>query len=104
MVVVVVLFRYVCLQCSDTVGWASGRASACKNLVMRCWCGYLSGVRCRLFAYGPANATAIPKAHHLLPPVNPDWFTFLVVAYPGCPEKRPLNGCSVAVVANDTSI
>ena len=29
-----------------------------KNWVMRCWCGYLSGVRCRLFAYGLADATA----------------------------------------------
>ena len=28
---------------------------------MGCWCGYLSGVRCRLFAYGPADATAIQK-------------------------------------------
>ena len=28
---------------------------------MRCWCGYLSGVRCRLSAYGAADATAIPK-------------------------------------------
>ena len=25
---------------------------------MRCWCGYPSGARCRLFAYGPADATA----------------------------------------------
>ena len=24
---------------------------------MGCWCGYLSGARCRLFAYGPADAT-----------------------------------------------
>ena len=31
---------------------------ASKNWVMRCWCGYLSGVRYRLFAYGPADATA----------------------------------------------
>ena len=46
----------------------------CKNWLMRCWCGYLSGVRCRLFAYGPADATAIPKPHHLLPHLNPDWF------------------------------
>jgi len=30
----------------------------CKNWLMRCWCGYLSGARCRLFAYGPADATA----------------------------------------------
>ena len=31
-----------------------------KNWVMRCWCAYMSGVRCRLFAYGPADATASP--------------------------------------------
>ena len=34
-----------------------------------------------------------------LAPVNPDWFyqngsAFLVLAYPGCPGKRPLNECS----------
>ena len=38
----------------------------CRNWVMRCWCGYLSGARCRLFAYGPADATAVPKPHPLL--------------------------------------
>jgi len=26
--------------------------------VVRYWCGFLSGARCRLFAYGPADATA----------------------------------------------
>ena len=31
---------------------------ACKNWVMRCRCSYLSGARCRLFACGPADATA----------------------------------------------
>jgi len=31
---------------------------SCKNWVMRCWCGYMSGARYRLFAYGPADATA----------------------------------------------
>ena len=47
------------LQCLDTVGWVSGRAFwPVKNWVMRCWCGYVSGARCRLFAYGPADATA----------------------------------------------
>jgi len=30
----------------------------CKKWVMGCWCGYLPGLRCRLFAYGPADATA----------------------------------------------
>ena len=42
--------------------------------VMRCWCGYLSGARCRSFADGPADATAIPKTHQLLPYLNPDCF------------------------------
>ena len=31
---------------------------ACKKWMMRCWCGYLSGVRWTLFAYGPADTTA----------------------------------------------
>ena len=31
--------------------------------------------------------------HHLLLQQNPEWFILLVPAYPGCPEKRPLNGC-----------
>ena len=45
-----------------------------KNWVTRCWCGYLSGARCRLFAYGPADTTTVPKPHNLLPHLNPDWF------------------------------
>jgi len=49
---------------------------------------FLSGARCKLFAYGPADATAVPKPHHLLPHLNPDWFTFLVPAYRGCPGKE----------------
>ena len=104
-----------CLQCFDTVGWASGRAGLTETAgldidgrlrrgghsrtgqwkcsrpvkirVMRCWRGYLSGARCRLFEYGPADATAIPKPHHLVPHFNPNWFTFLVPAYPDCPGK-----------------
>jgi len=34
----------------------------CKNWVMKCWHGYLSGARCRWFAYGPADATATPSS------------------------------------------
>jgi len=37
------------------------------------------------FAYGPADATATPSS---LAPVNPERFTFLVPAYPGCPGKK----------------
>jgi len=32
--------------------------AACENRVIRCWCAHLSGLRCRLFAYGPADAIA----------------------------------------------
>jgi len=31
--------------------------------------------------------------HHLLLQWNPEWFTFLVPAYPGLSWKRPLNRC-----------
>ena len=65
---------------------------ACKNSMTSCWCGDLTGARCRLFAYGPAYATAVPKP----PPspasfksrlVLPSWYwpTQVVV------EKRQLN-------------
>jgi len=57
---------------------------ACENWVMRYWHGYLSGARCKWFAYGSADATA---RHHLL---HPEWFTFLVPAYPGCPGKKAI--------------
>jgi len=30
--------------------------------VVRYWHGYLSAVRCKLFAYGPADATATPSS------------------------------------------
>jgi len=56
--------------------------------VMSCWCGYLSGARCRLFAYGPADATAIPKHHHLLPHLNPDWLHLSVTSLPRLSWKR----------------
>jgi len=69
---------------------------------MRYWCGYLSGVRCRLFAYGPADATAIPKPHHLLPHLNADRFALLVLAYPGCPGKEAIKRvCGVVVIVHN---
>ena len=39
------------------VGWQEGHPACKKNWAVGCWCGYLSGARCRL-AYGPADATA----------------------------------------------
>jgi len=61
---------------------------ACKHRVMRCWCGYLSGARCRLFTYGPADATAIPKHHRLLPRLSPDWFYLSGTGLPRLSWKR----------------
>ena len=34
--------------------------------------------------YGPADATATPSS---LAHQNPEWFTFLLLAYPGSPGK-----------------
>ena len=56
---------------------------ACKNWVIRCRCGYLSAARCRLFAYGPADATTVPKPYHLLPHLNSDWFYLSGTGSPG---------------------
>ena len=79
-----------CVQCFDAVGWHQEEHLACKHWVMRCWCGYLSGARCRLFAYGPANATASPKPHSLLPHLNLDWFHLFGTGLPMLSWKR---GC-----------
>jgi len=38
------------------VEWQEGHP-VCRNWVMRCWCGYLSGVKCRLFACRPCCPT-----------------------------------------------
>jgi len=62
---------------------------ACKKLSGGCWCGYLSGARCRL-AYGPADTTAT----HCLASVKsrlvlPFWYRLTLVV----PDKGPLNGC-----------
>jgi len=46
---------------------------------VRYWRSYLSGARCKWFAYGPVDAT---------PPIKSRMFTFLVPAYPNCPGKK----------------
>ena len=65
-----------------------------KNWVMTCWCGYLSGVRCRLFAYGPADATASQAPSSLASfksrLVLPFWYRLTQVVL----KKRLLNVCS----------
>jgi len=55
---------------------------ACKKMSDEVICGYLSVLRCRLFAFGPADANAIPKPHHLLPHLNPDLFYLSGTSFP----------------------
>ena len=60
-------------------------------------CGYLSAARCSLFAYGPADATAIPApslASFKSRLVFPFWYRLNQVVL----EKRPLTGCSIVVL------
>jgi len=62
----------------------------CKNWVVWCWHGYLSGARCRV-ANSPADATA---THRLFPSVKsrlvlPLWYRLTRVV----PDKGLLNGC-----------
>ena len=61
---------------------------------------YLSGVRCRLFAYGPADATVIPPktpkslASFKSRLVLPFWYRLTQVVL----EKTPLNRCSYCIL------
>jgi len=38
---------------------------ACKKWLMWCWCCYLSGARCKWFAYVPSDATTTPSSASL---------------------------------------
>jgi len=58
---------------------------ACKTWVVKIWRGYLSGARCKWFAYGPADATVTLSS--IAPVKNPEWFTFLLPAYSGVLKK-----------------
>ena len=63
-----------------------------KTWVVRYWRGYLSGARCKWFAYGPTDATATSSS---LAAVKS---RMVYLSSAGLPrlswKKRPLNGCS----------
>ena len=78
----------IAAQCFDSVGRQEGHP-ACKNWVVGCWRGYLSGARCRL-ARSPADATATEIQIG---------FAFLVPAHPGSRgQKGLLNVCVCCTV------
>jgi len=62
-----------------------------KNWVMMCWRDYLSGVRCRWFAYGPAGATTTSSSFALLKSrmVSPFWCRLTQVVL----VNKPLSVC-----------
>jgi len=74
---------FFCLHLTLFVGQQEGHP-ACKNRVVRCWHGCLSGARCRL-AYVPADAIA---THCLLYSKIQIGFFVLVLAHLGSPGKR----------------
>jgi len=76
----VILFS---LQCFDTVGWATGRHPVCKTLGV----GLLM-VTIWLELIAPAVTTSIILSSNKIQ--NGD---FLVLAYPDCLGKWPLNVC-----------
>ena len=84
-------------RCSSVLWlcWLGGRKGIrpVKNWVVRCWCGYLSGARCRL-----------PYAQLMPLPLTISWsskiqigFTFLVPAHPGSPGQRAVKRVCVCV-------
>jgi len=81
--------------------WLDGRKGIrpVKKWAVGCWCGYLSGARCRL-AYGPADASAT----HCLAAVKsrlvlPFWYRLTRIV----PEKGPLNACVCIIMFTDSS-
>ena len=62
--------------------------------MVRCWCGYLSGARCRL-AY--AQLMPLPLTVSCFSKIQID-FTFLVPAHPGSPGKRAVKRACVCVI------
>ena len=73
--------------------WLGGRKGIrpVKNWLVRCWHGYLSGVRCRL-AYGPADTTATHCPCFSKIQIG---FTFLVPVHLGSPGQRAVKRVSL---------
>ena len=64
-----------CLQCYDTSGRASGLYKSSDEVLV--WLSVCSEVQ--IVCMWSSWCRCHPKPHHLLPHLNPDWFTFLVL-------------------------
>ena len=60
---------------------------ACKNWVVGCWCGYLSGARCIWPSWCHCHSLSLASVKSRF--VLPFWYRLTRVV----PEKGPLNGC-----------
>ena len=101
-------FRYHCTMQYDTVPlvlvpsvlwhcWLSGRMGI--RPVKTEWWGTGVVICLERGANDLHMVQLMPLPPHLfLLQENPYWFTFLLLAYPGCPGERPLDGCSSVVV------
>jgi len=72
-----------CLQWIDAVGWAARRHPACKNWVVGCWRGYLSGGA----DLHMAQLMPLPLTVSCFSKIQIG-FTFPVPAHPGRPGQR----------------
>jgi len=78
------------------VGQQKGHLT-CKNRVVECWCGYLSGARADLHT---AQLMPLPLTVSCFSKIQIG-FTFLVPAYPGSLGKKgPINGCMYVCTAD----
>ena len=84
-----------CLQCFDAVGWAAGRASACKKQSggVLAWLSVWSEVQtCIWTSWCHCHSLSLAPVKSRL--VLPFWYRLTQVVL----EKRPLNGCVVVVL------
>jgi len=68
MVVITIHLAWLCLMQNAfsvwtlLVGWQEEHPARKKTPLMKCWYDYLSGVRCKWLAYGPADASVTPSS------------------------------------------
>ena len=72
---------------------------ACKNWVVGCWCGYLSGARCRLAWPDWCHCHSLSLASVKSRLVLPFWYRLTRVV----PDKGPLNGCVFVCWSTDSN-
>jgi len=103
----ITLHSAFCLQCFDTVGQVSGRASGLWKLSdgVLVWLSVWSEVK--VVCIWSSWYHCYPKTHHLLPHLNPDqfypvpfWYQLTQVVL----EKRPLDGFSAVVVTQKSKL